>query len=541
MNTRPIQPDREPTESTRELFLPRRVFWLTTIVAIAANAFSLASNHLWGFPDSIDYIQLAGGIVRSFDLTNELYLVRTPGYPLFLAACFATLGTASAAAILLLQHLMLIATAILTAAIGWRLTQDRRIAVLGGLVCASSPQLLAYANMALTETPYTLCFTACIYLLIRYAQCGCRRWLCAASFLTGIAYLLRPVGLILIGVCVIAVLIRCVSSSNATKSKSFTEMFRVFVSRAAIAVAPTVAVAAPWMLLSAQSHHSLQASRCLDYVLYFRAVTTENFTDDSSPALREIRDTVNAAIRDGHLPPDANYRERGIVMKAYQAIRGQSFTESSAVMGRAGRELLMAHPWRVAMGTVKYSAWMLMSPDPVIQFLPGGAPGVNGMRDTRAEIYGIETYSRGAGSWEPTLARYSEFLPLETAPRVATPAFTKCILSYERAANHPLTRIGIRRTPYELLTCISCLGIVIGLASGRRGLWTIVATALILQIGVSAFLGGPQTRYASPATPLLALGLASSLIMMIRKTLFFGSRLTELVTLSIRLPGTFGK
>src|SRR5947207_2756463 len=92
----------------------RAILWMVALLAAVTNCLSLASTPLWIFPDSVDYIQLASGIVRSGDFTNELYLVRTPGYPLFLAIVIAAFDAASAAAVQLLQHLMTIGIAVFT-------------------------------------------------------------------------------------------------------------------------------------------------------------------------------------------------------------------------------------------------------------------------------------------------------------------------------------------------------------------------------------------------------------------------------------------
>src|SRR3990172_1953 len=79
---------------------PARGVWVVVVVAFITNLASLLSSQLWVYPDSIDYIQLAGGIADRFDLANDLFLVRTPGYPVFLAVVFWVFGGWSPSAIL---------------------------------------------------------------------------------------------------------------------------------------------------------------------------------------------------------------------------------------------------------------------------------------------------------------------------------------------------------------------------------------------------------------------------------------------------------
>ncbi|MDO8630789.1 MAG: glycosyltransferase family 39 protein [Phycisphaerales bacterium] len=490
----------------------RAVYIWVALAALATNALSLAASHLWVYPDSIDYIVLAGGIADRADFTNELYLVRTPGYPLLLAILFRLFGAWSPAAILVIQHAMAVATAVLTAALAWRLTARRDVAWLAGVMCACSLQVLAYTNLVLTETPFTLTMTALAWYLVRFHQDGRRRDLAWASVLCGIGYLLKPICLSALAVCVLVALHRVWRSwrtplpgaggASASPTRGGAVLAVVGVT---YALGPALAVAAPWMALSAVSHHSLQATCCLDYVLYLRAVTFDGLDSTTSVAMREIHETIAEAIRKGDLPPTADYRDRQTVIDAYRSVRNATFAKSSAVLGRAGRDLMREHPWAIAAGTVKYAAWMMISPDPVYRFQPGGARGVGGKRDTQADIYDIGTYSQGEGSWAPVLARTAHYLPLTTEPRALTPLWMRITQWLHRTIENGAPIVGLGDSPYEELALLALLAGGLSLWTRQRTAWLIVGAIVALHVLVSAFLGGPQTRYTLPIKPLMCL------------------------------------
>ncbi len=484
---------------------PACVGWVVLIVAGIANLASVLASQLWVYPDSIDYIQLAGGIANRFDLTNELFLVRTPGYPLFLAIVFWMFGASSPSAILVVQHAMAVGTAVLTAAIAWRLTSCRSTAALAGILCACSLQVLAYANLVLTETPYMLTLVAAVYCLVRYRQDRQRRWLVSASLLSGVGYLLRPVALYLVAVCAAAALQRAWTTRRAPH---LARRRWGLVVELASASGPALFVAAPWMVLTMSSHHSLQAARCLDYVLYFRAATLDGLDSIRSAAVTDIHSVVDEAKRTGDLGPNADYRDRATVIKAYQVVRQAGFAESSAVLGRAGRDLIVDHPASITLNTFKYAVWMLLSPDPIYRFQPGGAPGKEGKRDADAVIYDSGTYAFGGGSWEWVLKDYRHYLPLSAQPRALTPWWTALMTGFHRHVETGRTIVRLGDSLFEAFMLLCVAGGVLSLFRRDRAAWFTVAAVISLHILVSTFLGGPQTRYVAPVKPILWLYLS---------------------------------
>jgi len=508
--------------------VPARVVWIVGVVALSTNLASLLSSQLWVYPDSIDYIQLAGGIADRFDLTNELFLVRTPGYPVFLAAIFWMFGGWSPSAILIAQHVMAVATALLTAAIAWRLTSRRSVAVIAGILCACSLQVLAYANMVLTETPYTLTLVASVYCLVRYHQSEELRWLILASLLAGMGYLLRPVALYLVAVSSAAALLHVWKTRERRLPRLAVEL--------GWAIVPTLMVASPWIVISAVSHRSLQATRCLDYVFYIRPVTFDGLDSTQSAAMRDIHQVVDEAKRDGYIASNADFRDRATVIKAYRAVRNASFTESSKMLGQAGRDIMLENPWFITLGTFKYAAWMLLSPDPVYRFQPGGTPGRDGKRDTDAVIYGSGTYAFGDGSWEWLLKDYRHYLPLSVESRLLTPWWTTLSVWFHTYVENGPPFAGLGDHLFEELMGLCILGGAISLFRRDRSAWLLVALAISLHVWVSTFFGGPQTRYAVPVKPILWLYL-SSVLVTILQALWHAVRVLVRLSISRKMEG----
>jgi hypothetical protein len=518
---------------------PRGLYGGVAALALLTNALGLLSTRLWVYPDSVDYIQLGGGIADRFDIGNELFLVRTPGYPVFLAVTFRLFGSGSPAAILVVQHALAVATAVLTAAIAWRLTERRAVAFLAGVLIACSLQTLAYANLVLTETPFALTLIACLYALIRFDESGRSRWLVAASLLAGLGYLLRPVSLYLLPVCAAAGLWQAWRAAGFQAARTFDRegTRRVFprnqfrrgaraeargsavglvplpalFRNTALSLAPALAVAAPWMLVSAATQKSLQATRCLDYMYYLRASTFDRLDSTQSAAMRDIHTVVEEAQRAGHLSADADFHDRTTVIKAYKDVRGWSFARSSAILGQAGRDLMREHPWETVVGTLKYAAWMLLSPDPVYRFHPGGSPGVNGRRAAEAETYDIGTYAFGDGSWERVLSDYRHYLPLTAEPTPLTGAGRELAVQYYRHIDQGAS-LGIGDSPFEVWAVLGLLGGAGSLFCRRRAAWMTILAAVALHVLVSAFFSGPQTRYALPVKPLLCLYTALAIV-----------------------------
>jgi 4-amino-4-deoxy-L-arabinose transferase-like glycosyltransferase len=152
-------------------------------------------------------------------------LIRLPGYPLFLATCFAVFGTGRYYPILFLQVLIDLFACVLLAHLAGRLW-SRRAAVWTLWLAALCPFTASYTAAALTETLELFATTAALYCLARglgldaadRAHSLQPRWLacCALAWIS--AAMLRPDGALLGVVLCPAIALYCRQRSFARKA-----------------------------------------------------------------------------------------------------------------------------------------------------------------------------------------------------------------------------------------------------------------------------------------------------------------------------------
>ena len=156
------------------------------------------------FPDSLTYLVPARNLLHGLgfvDMAGAAETLRTPGYPLLLAAFGARVVP-----VIVAQHLMNVAIAAgiyLVAAP--RL--GRFVAVTAALLFAIDTPAIHYANKILSETFFTL------VLLIVCWQLAVGRWR-SAGFLTGVLVLIRPVAIVYFVVVAAYLLLRRVRARD---------------------------------------------------------------------------------------------------------------------------------------------------------------------------------------------------------------------------------------------------------------------------------------------------------------------------------------
>lgn len=124
-------------------------------------------------------------------------LIRLPGYPLFLAACFRLFGMEHYHAVLFTQTAMDLATCGLAAAFAARYV-SLRAGIVALYLAALCPFTANYVASPLTETPSLFCIALGLYAFARYLENpGWNRWFFALAFAVSYAALLRPDGALL--------------------------------------------------------------------------------------------------------------------------------------------------------------------------------------------------------------------------------------------------------------------------------------------------------------------------------------------------------
>ena len=120
-------------------------------------------------------------------------MIRVPGYPLFLAACFRVFGVEHYQPVLYVQLLVDMATCGLASGLAGRLF-GRRAAMAALWMSALCPFTASYVATPLTETLSLFCIAAVFYGMQRWGAggMGFNRWLWVVSAGLAYAVLLRP-------------------------------------------------------------------------------------------------------------------------------------------------------------------------------------------------------------------------------------------------------------------------------------------------------------------------------------------------------------
>ena len=185
----------------REAWRPR---WPHTLLALAIGALL----RLWFIRhdpvidgDTLLYGDIAKNLLQhhTYGFTQEgaapaATLIRLPGYPLFLALCFAVFGVEHYGAVLVVQAVIDLAACWLLALLAGRLFRSRAAATTALWLAALCPFTANYVATPLTETLTLASMTAAFYGLLRWCEQkdGWNGWLAALAGALAVSLLLRP-------------------------------------------------------------------------------------------------------------------------------------------------------------------------------------------------------------------------------------------------------------------------------------------------------------------------------------------------------------
>ena len=191
----------------RRLGKLRLFLGLITFAAAVAFHLTIATNLVDEQPDDSKlYIQLARNVVEQGVFSGKTEapysptLIRTPGYPFFLAGVYEIVGTGNEKAVRVSQALVFTLACILAGLIASQWTIDRRrktkAAFIAFVLAAFCPFMVVYSATILAET-LTMFFLAATILSATYALKARKRqrafvWWVAAGLLAGCNVLIRP-------------------------------------------------------------------------------------------------------------------------------------------------------------------------------------------------------------------------------------------------------------------------------------------------------------------------------------------------------------
>jgi hypothetical protein len=185
-------------------------------------------------------------------------LIRVPGYPLFLAACFRVFGMEQYQPVLYLQLLVDLATCALASALAGRLF-GRRAALVALWLGAVCPFTASYVAAPLTETLSLFCIAVVFYAMERWraAGMGFNRWLWTVGVGLAYAVLLRPEQGLLAAAVVPAMLGMVWGGRWRDGGLRFLAAWRAALPVVAAAVCVVLPLA-PWTLRNWRTFHMVQ-------------------------------------------------------------------------------------------------------------------------------------------------------------------------------------------------------------------------------------------------------------------------------------------
>ena len=338
---------------------PGREPWLFTLIVLAAGAalrlwFIHAHPQIQG--DSLVYGDIAANWLThgvyghsvghpSGITTIEPTLVRLPGYPAFLALCFAVFGVANYQAVLYLQALIDLLTCSLIAGLAGKTCGLRagRIALLLAALC---PFTASYVASPLTETLSIFCVALGFRALAEVRDRPRLQWSAALIFSWSFATLLRPDGALLAVVLWTALIV------YGRKSVGFARAFRIALIAALLSLLPFVA----WTVRNARTFHVFQplAPRYANdpgefgspgYVRWIRTLTAD-FTATSEIYWAGNSDRIDFANLPARAMDNAaQAQETQRLLQDYNAITTLT-PEIDARFAQLAQERIRANPFR---------------------------------------------------------------------------------------------------------------------------------------------------------------------------------------------------
>jgi len=404
---------------------------LTAIAALRGSPTAYAYQS----PDSAEYVAFARGLAQQgrylpLDASGRplpcANTWRTPGYPAFLALVIRWFGD-NALTLLLAQQLVA-AAAVPLAYVLFRRFTSGRWAVLATAAWALDPFRLYYSQWLLAETlfVFTLLIAACVW-----GHPGRGRWTCRRAVLvgiiTGIAVLVRPIGLLLpplawlgVGLSVwrryrvvddAGVAIRapsaseglaphplepiaCAQGSEKSNTHTLLELShaRRYPSRtlshaiflALACAAGTSAVVGPYVVrnrivaghfaLTPQTGPSFAYHKVVDVVLFSQDKSRYRF---DARTLDEVRTEIDHRLQ---IKWEQHYGPLTLAQREALTFTKLNFGEApgidpfaaSSLLWSVGLELLADHPWALVQCFLAQGTTMLVFPLGLVLFPPAG-------------------------------------------------------------------------------------------------------------------------------------------------------------------------
>lgn len=238
--------------------------------------------------DSGFFLQGASYLLKHGNL-DGVSMVVGPGSTLLFAPILFLFGR-NPAGIKILLHLLALACIPVSYWLGWKISRNRTVAILSGLIATLSPDLYFYSNYVMTDVPNILLVLVFCALLLSALESMQPRWIFVALLTSAFAILLRSenILLLLIGASVLAAeaLRRRLQNRSLDWKKPFISLTLAFM----IAVLPVLW----WSAHNKRIYGFFGMSNYLGVVIYdgwiyYGDASHLAFSDQNSPAIQEIK------------------------------------------------------------------------------------------------------------------------------------------------------------------------------------------------------------------------------------------------------------
>lgn len=273
-------------------------------------------------PDTPGYVEPArallstGGFAESPSRTDVPETVRTPGYPLFLAAVMGV-GAGVPVGVSLAQALLAGGTLLLVYGIG-RAVGDVETGLLAAVLYATDLVVFAHDLFVVSEGLFTLLLAGSVLALVRLLRSGSRWWALGAGILLASATLTRPILYYFLPVAAVGVL--------AWKWRR--ERARAAAIQASLLLLPALLLVGGWQTRNARLTGSPAVSHIVGTnLLFYRAAGVVALRDGIS------LDSARTALGHGRAQGEATDAS------------GPSRAERDERWRQRGLGILADHPW----------------------------------------------------------------------------------------------------------------------------------------------------------------------------------------------------
>jgi 4-amino-4-deoxy-L-arabinose transferase-like glycosyltransferase len=262
------------------------LFLLFLLLRLFLSAFIFQSPHNSFYDDSPGYELPALDLLKNGHFgTDDDEVLRTPGYPAFIAGVYAIFGQVPGF-VVLVQLVVSGLTGLLVFCIGKRVFSEG-VGVLGGYVYAISPNVALSALSILTETVYTFFLLLALFFAIGISRTRSYLLLAMSGLCLGLSALVRPISLYLVPLWV-AVLVLESLKSGAPFARSLKQV--------ALFILGFIIIVFPWMFRNYGLLSRFTLSTVDAYTLFYYSATA-TVAENEGLTLDKAEETLLARLQ----------------------------------------------------------------------------------------------------------------------------------------------------------------------------------------------------------------------------------------------------